>query len=266
MADSLLRQLMQGLSNAGSSAYDSVSAAGRGMVDDVFQMEDYQVEDGPADLYALQRAMSYPVRVVDRASERAFGSPLLLSSPVEPGVSKNEMDAAATKLLTAQAQAETQAINRRKIEESLLNEQMALLKERSKKAAPSDMYVARGDEVRRGDGSKMGKEGPRKGSLSKVKMQDEGTRAVDKLEKQGLPRELAEAMYALSTAQNTAQADAAKATASMMKPKLNPQQRRAEIIESGLSSKNPQSMQFIRALLRSEGMSEEMIDQLFGKA
>lgn len=174
-----------------------------------------------------------------------------------------------------------------------LGEQMAALKNAS--SPDSLMFTAQGNDVFRGDGSKMDK--PRAGSFSKTKFKGSEDYAVADMVKEGIPEPMARLLFQnrpkqsdifspqearqlrsegfgpdvmdilarSRAAQGERRQDAAKAELSLMGNRATPEQEDTALMQMAMTSKDPRAaMSFVRAILKRRGRPDDYINALFG--
>jgi len=295
MAESFLDKLLSAVGTTVSGLPDDAAAIMRGMYEETFNPEGEEVipfsgagqstdgsgrmvgrtpitdESQAQDMGAVAQRLQFlmnatgaPLRALDRASEAAFGSPLVMSrnrpltSAVTPGVSDAEERQASAKLMEAVAARE------RKMEEIKSREQAAVEARRAQLAAASSpdtlSFAAIGSNV-------VGDKVPgSKGQFSRTKGSSEESRAVAKLVKEGVPAEMAPAMFALSRAKSKPEMAAAELRAKMAVP----QEKGAEmqnLITAAMKSEDPMAaMRLVKVALRMRGIPDETIDALFKQA
>lgn len=301
MADSLLSQLMALIGNEAGNvgrgagvAADEIGNLLQGAsaeATDPYGSEASQPNDINGMIRKYRNVAGAPLRAIDRAAEFYTGSPAIISrdkplnSPmmmgVNPGVSKDEAQSATTKYEQLHAANLKKQSDMHDMAMSLLMDRLKADSESSKfkanamkpdsangrkisKEAPL-MFTAIGDDVRRGDGSKLEK--PSSGSFSKTPTQNEQTRAVAKLMKSGVPQDMAEMIFKLQSSKSAQELEANKAAASLMpKGRGTPQQEDELVLMEAMKQKDPMAaLAVARKILRLKGRRDDYLDELFGK-
>lgn len=189
-----------------------------------------------------------------------------LFSGVVPGVSKGEADAAATKLADAQADMIRKEALQKEANRAMVMEQLQKLRMAS--APGTEVFAAKGDDVRQSDNMlDPGREfNQDQGSFSSYSEQNAGTRERDRLKKMGLPDAVVEVVQSLKRAKTPGEARAAEALAKLMPNKLSPEQEDSDLIMQAMKVKDPiGAMPLLIAALRRKGRSDEYIKKLLAK-
>lgn len=282
MADSFLSKLFSGIGDMGSSVMDELSLILQGAKDEAYNPnQEFELPKtgsrfrGPGsqadrDAAEAQRSrfgfnvLGAPIRAIDRMSEAHFGSPLFFDRPkplmsgTDPGVSPGEQAKAETKIMEMAARRAASVEDAKaKEKQAFADFNQSALSKKSGKDTLS--FSAIGDNV---SGPMTGR-----GSFSKIKGQDEDSRALDKMVGQGIPKPLAEIVQKLRKATSQPGVEAAKLEASLLPGLKTPEKEDSAILEKVLAAKDPlAAAQIAKLIFRRLGRSEDYINQLFNGA